>query len=86
MPNTRARHEELYSLAAEIAARENINPFDPPADSRPYFTEIQERGKCHKETARGVWAKWMRRNRHPDNRSTWGGSRPGAGRKKETPD
>ena len=85
MANTKARHEFLYSLAAEIAAREKVNPFDWPADNRPYITEIMERGDCHKETARSVWSKWLRRNRHPDNATKWGGAGRGQGRKPTLP-
>ena len=80
--NTRARSNELNALAAEIAARESIDPAIPPADNRVYITEIMERGNCHRETARAVWARYLRRARHPVN--DWGGSRPGAGRKKAT--
>jgi hypothetical protein len=77
--NTKARSEQLNTLAAEIAARENIDPTNPPTDNRPYYREIAERGQCHPETARTVWARYMRRARHPLN--NWGGIRPGAGRK-----
>lgn len=87
MPNnTRARSNELNALAAEIAARENVNPFDFDRDNRPYIAEIMSRGNCHKETARAVWARWLRRNRHPDKAAQWGGTRAGSGRKKELPD
>lgn len=82
--NTKARSEQLNALAAEIAARENIDSTSPPADNRTYINEIADRGDCHIETARRVWARYLRRSRHPLN--AWGGSRPGAGRKKETPD
>lgn len=82
MPNnTRARSDELNALAAEIAARENVNPLDPPADNRPYINEIVTRGNCHRETARSVWARWMRRNRHPDKVGQWGGPGRGQGLK-----
>lgn len=80
MPNnTRARSNELNSLAAEIAARKNVDPANPPADNRAYITEIMLRGDCHRETARQVWARYMRRARHPLN--SWGGAGHGQGRK-----
>jgi hypothetical protein len=78
--NTRARSNELNALAAEIAARESIDPASPPADNRAYITEIMERGNCHRETARAVWARYLRRARHPVN--SWGGAGRGQGRKK----
>ena len=82
MPNnTRARSNELNALAAEIAAREQVDPTEWPADNRRYIVEIMERGHCHKETARAVWSRWLRRARHPDNIAQWGGARVGAGRK-----
>jgi hypothetical protein len=84
--NTKARSNELNTLAAEIAARENINPHDYDRDNRPYITEIMERGECHKETARSVWSKWLRRNRHPNMAAQWGGTREGAGRKNKLPE
>jgi len=44
-------------------------------------TLIREFG-CHKDTARNHVAKAARRQRHPDwQPPTWGGKRPGAGRK-----
>jgi len=73
--NTRARSNELNSLAAEIAVRDNINPADYDRDNRPIIAEIMERGKCHRETARSVWARWLRRARHPDKIAQWGGAR-----------
>lgn len=79
--NTRARSNELNALAAEIATREQVDPTVWPADNRPYINEIMERGHCHKETARCVWSRWLRRARHPDNIAAWGGARAGAGRK-----
>ncbi len=79
--NTRFRSEQLNALAAEIAARENINPTEPPADNRVYIAEIMERGKCHRETARKVWARWLRRVRHPENIAAWGGAGRGQGLK-----
>ena len=79
MPNnTKARSEFLNSLAAEIAARENVD-VTQIMDSRAYINEIVERGQCHRETARAVWARYLRRARHPLN--SWGGAGRGQGRK-----
>jgi hypothetical protein len=77
--NTKARSQQLNTLAAEIAARENVDPANPPADNRAYITKIMTRGECHRETARAVWARYLRRARHPLN--SWGGAGRGQGRK-----
>jgi hypothetical protein len=79
MNNTRARSEQLRSLAEEIAVRENIDAANPPLDNRIYITEIITRGECHRETARAVWARYLRRARDPGN--SWGGAGRGQGRK-----
>ena len=80
MPNnTKARSNELNALAAEIAAREKVDVTEV-MDSRPYIRELMERGNCHRETARAVWARYCRRARYSLVVS-WGGVRPGAGRK-----
>jgi hypothetical protein len=79
--NTKARSEFLNTLAAEIAARENIDPTNPPTDTRPYIREIAQRGECHIETARRVWARYLRRARHPINPNAWGGAGRNQGRK-----
>jgi len=81
MPNnTKARSEFLNSLAAEIAAREHVD-VTQVMDSRAYINEIVERGECHRETARAVWARYCRRARHPLNANAWGGAGRGQGRK-----
>ncbi len=80
MPNnTKARSEFLNSLAAEIAARENVD-VTQVMDSRAYINEIVERGECHRETARAVWARYCRRARYQLIVS-WGGAGRGQGRK-----
>lgn len=84
--NTKQRSDFLMSLAAEIAARDNIDITNPPLDNRAYLYEIAKRGNCHHETARQIWAKFMRHERHKV--VSWGGEREGAGRKptKHIPD
>ncbi len=62
--NNNARHKFLYSLAAEIAARENISPFSDNNEAN-IVSEIMERGECSKQTARAVWGKWLLTNRRP---------------------
>lgn len=87
MPNnTKARSEFLNSLAAEIAAREHVD-VTQVMDSRAYINEIVERGECHRETARAVWARYCRRARYQLVVS-WGGAGRGQGRKptKHAPD
>lgn len=79
MNNTKARSEFLNSLAAEIAARENVD-VTKVMDSRAYINEIVERGRCHRETARAVWARYCRRVRYQLVVS-WGGAGRGQGRK-----
>jgi hypothetical protein len=78
--NTKARSQLLNALAAEIAARENVDPANPPADNRGYIAEIMSRGNCHRETARQVWARYLRRARYQLVVS-WGGAGRGQGRK-----
>jgi hypothetical protein len=77
--NTKARSEQLNALAAEIAAREHIDPNNWPDDNRAYIAEISERGNCITETARSVWARWRMRHYIPGK--GWGGSGRGQGRK-----
>ena len=84
MNNTRARSEQLRALAEEIAIRESIDPANPSTDNRAYIAEIVTRGECHRETARQVWARFIRRARHPG--STWGGAGRGQGRKTASPE
>jgi len=80
MPNnTRARSNELNTLAAEIAARENIDANNWPDDNRVYIAEIAERGNCLTETARRVWSRWRMRHYVPGN--SWGGAGRGQGLK-----
>jgi hypothetical protein len=74
--NTRARSEQLNALAVEIAAREHVDPATPPVDNRVYIIEIMTRGGCHRETARKVWARYLRPTQH-----TWGGAGRNQGRK-----
>ena len=84
MPNnTKARSEFLNSLAAEIAAREHVD-VTQVMDSRAYINEIVERGECHRETARAVWARYCRRARYQLVVS-WGGAGRGQGRKPTMP-
>ncbi len=84
MPNnTKARSEFLNSLAAEIAAREHVD-VTQVMDSRAYINEIVERGECHRETARAVWARYCRRARYKLVVS-WGGAGRGQGRKPTMP-
>ena len=77
--NTKARSEQLNTLAAEIAARDNID-VTLPMDNRPYVIEIMTRGQFHRETARRVWARYCRRARYQLVVS-WGGAGRGQGRK-----
>lgn len=77
----RERASQAASLAAEIAARENVRPFDPPTGPALYriTCEIRERSGCSLDAARGAWARCMRRMRYPGAQR--GGVRAGAGRK-----
>ncbi len=79
--NTKARSQFLMSFAAEIVAKEHIDPANPPAESHAYIAEIEQRGKCHRETARAVWTRYLQRARLGKT-VKWGGKRQGAGRPK----
>lgn len=82
MANTKARSEQINSLAAELAARENVNPAEgAPRDTRYYANLLAEMDGRQNgiEAYRQAWARYLRRARHPVNPR--GGARPGAGRK-----
>lgn len=82
MANTKARSEQINSLAAELAARENVNPAEgAPHDTRYYANLLAEMDGRQNgiEAYRQAWARYLRRARHPVNPR--GGARPGAGRK-----
>jgi hypothetical protein len=80
--NTRARSDEIKALAAEIATRENVYVTAPAHDTRYYAELLAELDGRQNgiEAYRIAWARYLRRARHPLN-ETWGGARPGAGRK-----
>jgi hypothetical protein len=80
--NTKARSEQLNALAAEIAARENVDITEPQFGTRYYADMLAtaDGWKCKTiEAYRSAWARFLRRSRHPLN--TWGGPGRGQGRK-----
>ncbi len=85
MPNnTKARSNFLRSIAEEIIKREKLDLENPPLDKRAYIREIAERGECHTETARNVFASVfgaLRWGRSTDAYASWGGAGRGQGRK-----
>lgn len=52
------------ALAAEIAAREHLDPYDPQ-NLDPLEREIAARSGCTLVTARSVLTAWILRNRIP---------------------
>ncbi len=81
MANTKARSEQINSLAAELAAREDVDVTNPANGTR-YYAEIladMDGRQNGIEAYRQAWARYLRRARHPVNPR--GGARPGAGRK-----
>ena len=74
--NTRRRSIELATLAADIAAREQLTEL--PAKNGRYVAELAQRGGISKVSARRVW---YRRFRPAQN--GWGGKRQNAGRKSD---
>jgi len=83
--NTKARSQQLTALAAEIAARHGLDPANPAPGGEPDFRdcvrELATLGECHIETARRVFARYMRRARHPQVANSWGGPGRGQGLK-----
>ncbi|WP_322508212.1 hypothetical protein [Anaerolinea sp.] len=54
MPNnTKARSNQLRSMAAEIIKRENIDR--PSKLTRMHIEELAQRGQCHEVTAKTVF-------------------------------
>jgi hypothetical protein len=80
--NTKARSEELQTLAAEIVAASGVS-LTERVELRPLAKLMAERSGCHYTTAKQHIAKAMRRARHKFQPAEWGGKRDGAGRPKQ---
>jgi hypothetical protein len=87
MPNTKARHEEIYTAACSALEQAGgVVKIDqlPELERYPILrqmadTVVAETG-CTPEAARRNVAKAMRRARCGVMQERWGGTRPGAGR------
>lgn len=81
-PNTKARSQELATLAAEILAASGIS-LTETAPIRTLAKLMADRSGCHYTTAKQHITKAIRRARHDLQPIEWGGKREGAGRPKE---
>lgn len=84
MPNnTKARSEELQTLAAEILAASGVDVTER-VEIRPLAKLMSDKAGCHYTTAKQHIARAVRRARGKLVEPGWGGYRVGAGRPKQT--
>lgn len=87
MPNTKARHQEIYNEAVKVLKTfggvETVDALSQEAripQLRKMAREVKETTNCHIDSAKRNIAKAMRRARYGIMQERWGGKRPGAGR------
>ena len=80
--NTKARSEELQTIAAAIVAASGVS-LTERVELRPLYKLMAKQSGCHYTTAKQHIAKAIRRARHKFQPVEWGGKRNGAGRPKQ---
>ena len=89
MPNTKTRHEEIYTVAVSaletvggVVAVDQLDQRERLYALRKLYVQVAWETMCHMDTAKKNVAKALRRARYGEMQKRWGGERPGAGRPK----
>jgi len=85
--NTKARHKEIYTVAAAelekiggVETVDGLENLERLRILRQMYRTVADITNCHYDTAKRNVAKAMRRARYGVMKARWGGKRAGAGR------